>query len=96
MPSHTIRVEPRSRLAAIVGTCELRVNSRHHQCVAKLPARFVPTAHAPDGILEAYEDPAHPFMVAVQWHPEDLACEADAPSRALFDAFVEAASGPSG
>lgn len=96
VPSHTVRIEPGSRLAAIVEKGELRVNSRHHQCVATLPARFAPTAHAPDGILEAFEDPAHPFMLGVQWHPEDLACEADPPSRALFHAFVEAASGTSG
>ena len=88
--AHSVRIAPGSRLAAIVGATELRVNSYHHQCIARLAARFVPTAHAPDGVLEAFEDPAHPFMLGVQWHPEDLAHEA--PSAALFAAFVEAAA----
>jgi putative glutamine amidotransferase len=88
--SHTIRIESGSRLAAIVGTSELRVNSRHHQCIAKLAARFVPTARASDGVLEAYEDPAHPFMLGVQCHPEDLTHEA--PFAALFEALVQASA----
>ena len=86
--THTIHIEPGSRLAAIVGTTELRVNSRHHQCINTLAARFVPTARAPDGVLEAYEDPAHPFMLGVQCHPEDLAHER--PFAALFEALVGA------
>jgi len=86
--THTVRIEPGSRLAAVVGTTELRVNSRHHQCVNTLAARFEPTARAPDGVLEAYEDPAHPFMLGVQCHPEELAHEP--PFAALFAAFVAA------
>ena len=86
--THTIRIEPGSRLTAICGTTELRVNSYHHQCISTLAPRFVPTAYAPDGILEAYEDPAHLFMLGVQCHPEELAHEA--PFRALFEALVEA------
>lgn len=86
--THTIRIEPGSRLGAICGTTELRVNSYHHQCISTLAPRFVPTAYAPDGILEAYEDPAHLFMLGVQCHPEELAHEA--PFRALFEALVEA------
>ncbi|MCC7017781.1 MAG: gamma-glutamyl-gamma-aminobutyrate hydrolase family protein, partial [Rhodospirillales bacterium] len=31
-----------------------------------------PVAFAPDGIVEAAEDPGDRFLVAVQWHPEDL------------------------
>ena len=88
---HSVRIEPGSRLARIVGATELRVNSVHHQCIARLADRFVPTAHAPDGVLEAFEDPSHPFMLGVQCHPEDLAHEA--PFAALFAAFVETAQG---
>ena len=88
--THTIRIEPGSRLAAIVGTCELRVNSHHHQCIATLAARFVPTAYAADGILEAYEAPAHPFMLGVQSHPEELAHEA--PFARLFEALAQASA----
>jgi putative glutamine amidotransferase len=27
-------------------------------------------AYAPDGVIEATEDPSFPFYVGVQWHPE--------------------------
>jgi putative glutamine amidotransferase len=86
--THSIRVEPSSRLAAIVGAAELRVNSYHHQCIDQLAPRFVPTAHSADGILEAFEDPSHPFMIGIQCHPEDLAWEQ--PFRSLFEAFIAA------
>jgi putative glutamine amidotransferase len=88
--THSIRIEPSSRLAAIVGAAELRVNSYHHQCIDRLAARFVPSAHAPDGILEAFEDPAHAFMIGIQCHPEDLAGER--PFRHLFQALIAAAA----
>ncbi|MBN1918041.1 MAG: gamma-glutamyl-gamma-aminobutyrate hydrolase family protein [Verrucomicrobia bacterium] len=88
--AHSVRIEARSRLARIVGGTELRVNSLHHQCIARLAERFVPTAHAPDGVLEAFEDQTHPFLLGVQWHPEDLVHEA--PSAALFAALVQASS----
>jgi putative glutamine amidotransferase len=48
----------------------------------------VPTAHSADGILEAFEDPSHPFMIGIQCHPEDLAWEQ--PFRSLFEAFIAA------
>lgn len=31
---------------------------------------YQPAAWAPDGTLEAFEDPQQQFRVAVQWHPE--------------------------
>jgi gamma-glutamyl-gamma-aminobutyrate hydrolase PuuD len=46
-------------------------------------------AHASDGIVEAIEDPAHPFYLGVQWHPEDMTGESSASS--IFAAFVAAA-----
>jgi putative glutamine amidotransferase len=46
------------------------------------------TAHAPDGVIEAVEDPTLPFWVAVQWHPENLF---DSPHERLFQALVNAA-----
>jgi gamma-glutamyl-gamma-aminobutyrate hydrolase PuuD len=46
-------------------------------------------AWSPDGIIEALESTEHPWLVCVQFHPEDLV-EAHAPSQRLFDAFVAA------
>jgi gamma-glutamyl-gamma-aminobutyrate hydrolase PuuD len=65
------------------------VNSFHHQAADTLGDGLVATAWAPDGTIEALEDPGHPFLVGVQWHAETLL---DEPGQlALFAALVEAA-----
>jgi putative glutamine amidotransferase len=45
------------------------VSSYHHQGVAEHPG-YVATAWAPDGTVEAIEDPELPFCIGVLWHPE--------------------------
>lgn len=76
---------PGSRLAGIVGT-EVEVLCHHHQSVADCPGLVV-SAHAADGTVEAFEDPARRFWVGVQWHPETF----DGPAgRDLFGALVSA------
>jgi putative glutamine amidotransferase len=88
--AHSVKVERGSRLADILGESEVEVNSFHHQAVEQLAPGLTPTAYSPDGIIEAVELADHPFALAVQWHPEWLT--AHQPMRALFQAFVEAAS----
>lgn len=48
------------------------MNSRHHQAVKAVGNGLVVTATAPDGVIEAVEDPSRAFCVGVQWHPEDF------------------------
>lgn len=86
---HAVRVDAGSRLAALVAAAELTVNSSHHQAVGRVGEGLRVTAHAPDGVVEALEDPRHPFFIGVQWHPEDMAGEPCASP--LFAAFVAAA-----
>jgi putative glutamine amidotransferase len=50
----------------------------------------VASAIAPDGLIEAAEGTNGQFLVAVQWHPEELA-ETQPGMRRLFTAFIEAA-----
>jgi putative glutamine amidotransferase len=88
MNAHEVAVRPGSALARALGLDRLDANSRHHQGIAKLGHGLVPTAFAPDGLVEALEDPTLPFWVAVQWHPENLA---GTPHDRLFQALVEAA-----
>jgi putative glutamine amidotransferase len=88
--AHTVTVREDSRLIKILGASFLKVNSLHHQGVEKLAGGVQAVAHAEDGLVEAIELPEHPFGLAVQWHPENLT--AHAPMRALFRAFVEAAT----
>ena len=90
--THTVRVAPGSRLAAIVGGGELEVNSFHHQAVDVLGDGLVATAWAPDGTIEAIEDRRHPFLLAVQWHAEGLVGRPEHES--LFAALVDAAATP--
>lgn len=93
--AHSVTVERDSRLHGLLGdTIEpgdlCRVNSRHHQSVARLAPGLRVTASAIDGIIEAVEYPAVAFCVGVQWHPENFWQTGEFQS--LFDGFVQAAS----
>lgn len=89
--SHTVIVDRQSYLAQIVGADEMAVNSLHHQALKQLAQGLIVTACAPDGIVEAVELHNHPFAVAVQWHPEELAAK-DRRAQGLFDALFRASS----
>ena len=65
------------------------VNSRHHQAPKTLGTDLVVTATAPDGVVEAIEDPSKRFCLGVQWHPENFWRTGE--FRALFEGFVKAA-----
>ena len=87
-PTHDVRVDPRSRLAAILGATDVAVNSFHHQACDLLGERLVPTAWAPDGTVEGIEATDRSFVVGVQWHVECLVDRAE--QAALFSALVDA------
>jgi putative glutamine amidotransferase len=89
---HAIMVTENSKLAHILGTTELAENSFHHQAIDRLGAGLVATAMAADGVIEGVEsaDP-NEWIVAVQWHPEELAHEPDAADLKLFAALITAA-----
>jgi putative glutamine amidotransferase len=90
--THEVEIDADSRLAEVLGWTEGRVNSFHHQAVDQLGRGLRVTAHAPDGTIEGFEAPEHPFVVAVQWHAEYLI---HWPQHApLFDAFVAACREP--
>lgn len=88
--THTVQILPGTRLREIIGQESIDVNSFHHQSARTVPHGQVQSAEAPDGILEGFEDPSHPFWIAVQWHPEDLYLHSDA-ARSLFTALVATA-----
>ena len=62
------------------------VNSRHHQSVKMLGEGLVASATAPDGVVEAIEDPSRRFCLGVQWHPENFYRTGE--FRPLFEGFV--------
>ena len=43
----------------------------HHQSIDRLGTGLTPTAFADDGVIEAVEIPGPPFVLGVQWHPEE-------------------------
>jgi len=93
--AHEVWLEKDSLLSKLMGerlngadTCD--VNSRHHQAVKDVAHGFRVSATAPDGVIEAIEDPAVPFCIGVQWHPENFFRTGE--FRPLFEGFVEAAT----
>jgi putative glutamine amidotransferase len=88
--SHEISVEPGSLIAKAVGTERLTVNSFHHQSVKRVADGMRVTARAPDGIIEGLESTDDDWWVmAVQWHPEEMTESPEPWDRGLFKAFAQ-------
>jgi putative glutamine amidotransferase len=102
--AHSVEIDPVSELAKILitgpqqprsdarGPVVIPVNSSHHQSADAIGDGLRIVARCTgDGIIEALEGTASDhFVLAVQWHPERSVDE-DAPSRAIFAAFIESA-----
>lgn len=88
--SHSIQIEADSRLASALGT-QHEVNSMHHQGIERVGEGLRAVAVSEDGLVEAVEVPELPFVLGVQWHPEELA-RTDQHSSRLFYNFVCAAA----
>src|SRR5919108_1407276 len=90
--AHAVQVAPGSRLERALGPGTVddrrscRVNSRHHQAVARIGQGLTASATAPDGVIEAIERDESAFCVGVQWHPENFWRSGE--FSPLFDAFV--------
>jgi len=69
---HPVRIVPGTPLAQWYGRAALKVNSYHHQGVRRLGHHLQPMAHAEDGLVEAFYDPRHRFIVGLQFHPERM------------------------
>ncbi|MDO4770873.1 membrane dipeptidase [Porphyromonas sp.] len=85
---HSVSVHREGRLKDILGCEELMVNSFHHQAASTLPPCTTVTAVAPDGIIEGVDYYPEHNILAVQWHPEALACHGMEPHGKLFDFIV--------
>ena len=87
--SHTVSIEPGTRLSEIVGSSELPTNSYHHQSVKEVAPGFIVNARTPDGVIEGIESSMGTFIMGVQWHPE-VTLDADTASLKIFEAFMDA------
>ncbi len=91
---HAVQTVPGSLLDRIAGGRLGACASHHHQAVERLGAGLVPSAEAPDDLVEAVEwaGPDRRFVLGVQWHPEVNAA-VDEGQASLFRCFVEACAG---
>ena len=86
-PAHAVRLLPESALCKLTGKERLEVNSYHHQGINKLADSLDAMALSDDGLVEAVSMPDHPYLQAVQWHPEFFL--KDETSQKIFADFVE-------
>jgi putative glutamine amidotransferase len=95
VPTHSVRIDPDSRLARVMGipparATEAEVNSFHHQSADRLGQDLRPVAWAPDGIVEGIESTGTALYLGVQWHAESLVERPE--QAALFRELVEQAA----
>ncbi|MET0734855.1 MAG: gamma-glutamyl-gamma-aminobutyrate hydrolase family protein [Microbacterium sp.] len=85
---NTVEVVDGSIVAGMLGAGPLDVHSYHHQGIDRLGEGLVPVAATDDGLVQAFESPAGaPYLVGVQWHPEQ-----NAEDKRLFAGLVAEAS----
>ncbi|MFZ0387625.1 MAG: gamma-glutamyl-gamma-aminobutyrate hydrolase family protein [Solirubrobacteraceae bacterium] len=83
---HEVVVQLDSVVGAAIGGHAV-VHSGHHQGVASVGCGLRVVGQAPDGVIEAIEDPYARFCVGALWHPEQGS------DGGLFRALVEASGG---
>ena len=86
---HPVTLVEETGLARLLGQSTFDAASWHHQAVDRAGRGLVVSAHAADGTIEALELPDHPWLYAVQWHPE-LTAETDPIQQTLFNELVTA------
>jgi putative glutamine amidotransferase len=89
VPTHSVRLLERSRLARAVGATVLEVNSHHHQAVDRVAPELTAVGWSEEGIVEAVESRGEAYIVGVQWHPERLAATRGIQHR-IFESLVQA------
>jgi putative glutamine amidotransferase len=82
----TIQTVPGTKLAALLGE-STEAQCYHHQAIAELGQGLLAAAWDADGVIEGVEMPSAPFVLAVQWHPEERLDDLR-----LFAAVVQAAA----
>jgi putative glutamine amidotransferase len=89
--THRVRLDPDSRLAQLIDETSIEVNSLHHQAIKTVAPQLRVTGTSEDGVIEALESDDRRFLIAVQWHPEEI--DGLPWIQRLFAGFARAASG---
>lgn len=69
---HKVNIEKESRLYNIHKKTEIYTNTIHHQGVKELAQSLKPIGRTNDGLIEAFESRDDRYILAVQWHPENM------------------------
>jgi len=69
---HRVRLDPDSRLAQLIDETDIEVNSLHHQAVKTVAPQLKAVGKSEDGVIESLESYDRRFLIAVQWHPEEI------------------------
>ncbi|MFI3266879.1 MAG: membrane dipeptidase [Rikenellaceae bacterium] len=86
---HDVQIEQGSLLHKILQTTNISVNSRHHQGLKDIAPSLKVVALSSDNLVEAVEAYPNHKIIAVQWHPENMAADGDnAAMKRLFEFFV--------
>ena len=86
---HGAVIDPRSRFAAAIGASSIRVNSSHHQAIDRIAPGLQAVGRSEDGLVEAVEATGDGWwMLAAQWHPEELLGTPEPWDRNLFATFA--------
>ncbi|MDX1626249.1 MAG: gamma-glutamyl-gamma-aminobutyrate hydrolase family protein [Wenzhouxiangellaceae bacterium] len=89
LPRKKIRLEPGSRLQAILGCDRCRVNALHSQAIDRFGRSLRAVARERTGVVQGIEAAGPQWLIGVQWHPEYLPQRAE--QRALFRDLVRQA-----
>ncbi|MBQ0006630.1 MAG: gamma-glutamyl-gamma-aminobutyrate hydrolase family protein [Alistipes sp.] len=87
--THMLFIEKGTHLHALLGVDSVMVNSFHHQAVKTAGKGLKVSAHARDGVVEAYEGNS---IMGVQFHPELFIASGDTTFLPIFRDFVNKAS----
>ncbi len=88
--AHQVKLEENSLAQRIFGSTLVNVNSFHHQAVDQLGRDLRAVGWSEEGIVEVFEHVSHPFLLAVQWHPERMRNFPE--HQLLFNEFVNTCS----
>lgn len=83
---HTVEFEEDSLMREVYRSEHAKVNTLHHQGIARLGSDLVAEGRSDDGLIEAFRSDGDWWMLGVQWHPERM----DLDHRGVFAAFREA------
>lgn len=74
--AHHLKVNPASKLAAIIHSNTIAANTHHHQAIHRLAGNLSVSARSEDGLIEAIESDEKAYVIGIQCHPESLStCE---------------------